>query len=85
MYLLQRLCTTCQYQTTATCWERVLRTELNSEVRRSLHSTVQNLKYVPVASIIGWQLWEPEWVSFGGAPVLNGAYLGPFIPLFQNP
>ena len=26
---------------------------------------MHGLKYVPVASIIGWQLWEPDWVSAG--------------------
>ena len=29
----------------------------------SLYCTVQDLKYAPVASIIGWQFWEPDWVS----------------------
>ena len=33
-----------------------------------LHCTVQSLKYVPVTSIIGWLLPEPDWlpVTFGG-------------------
>ena len=33
---------------------------------KPLHCTVQSLKYVPVASIIGWLLWEPDWASVGG-------------------
>ena len=41
--------TTCGYQTTATCWE-CSTLPLNS----MLNCNVQYLKYVSVASIIGW-------------------------------
>ena len=63
-----------------------------------MHCTVHGLKYVPVASIIWWQLQDSDWasvVTFGGAPncdlanSLDGAYLGPFnecqAPLISKP
>ena len=58
--LLLRLSTTCQYQTTATGWEWMLQLEL-CWVHQPC--TVQSLKYVPVASIFGWWLREPDWGS----------------------
>ena len=48
---------------------------------------MHGLKYTPVASIIGWQLREPDWTSvvtfdgahnFDVANSLDGVYLGPF-------
>ena len=36
----------------------------------SLHCTVQFLKYVPVASIIGWRIQEPGWCSWLSAGLL---------------
>ena len=62
-------CTTCRYQTTATTGWLCDSTQLT---RFPLHCTVQSLKYAPVTSIIGWQFWEPDWVSvtFYGASSL---------------
>ena len=52
---------------------------------RLLHCTVHVLKHAPVASIIGWWLREPDWVSvvnFGGAPARM--WTVPYLELFRN-
>ena len=51
--------TTCWYQTTVLCQHWLILTI----TLFSSHCTVQYLKYLPVISIIGWQFWEPNWVS----------------------
>ena len=91
-----RYCTTCQCQTTATCrgaWLLALAPTLSNWVSETLnsalwllHCTVQFLKYVPMASIIGRQVWEHGlrdlwWGSLlQCSRKLERAYiLGPFI------
>ena len=53
-----------------------------------LHCTVHYLKYAPVTSIIGWQFWEPDWVSmtFHGAPssMYPTAWTGPYLGTVQH-
>ena len=59
IYLLLRLCTTCRIPNYC-YWLWTVSTNCRTD---SLYCTVQGLKYVPVASIIGCQFWEPDWVS----------------------
>ena len=55
MHLLLKLCTNCHTKLL------LLVESLDSVL---LHCTVQSLNYTPVASIICWQLQEPDWASF---------------------